>query len=173
MKPNACSRVDDSAIRTWDNCEAVLSPLKSPFKMFAQFPSPHFSTAAISSRSSALDHGFLFFFWGKFPSIPPAEVAEDSGCFLTGAGRVISVPSSTEEACEFSAHPFCCWALGAFIDDGVSIVKLLGTAESVGKPDAISTWQGKHRWMRNDLPERSKKKERQFSQIVQKSRSER
>lgn len=142
MKPHTPSRVDDSVKRTWDNCEAVLSPLKFPLNMFAQFPSPNFCTAAISSRSSDLDHGFLFFFWVKFPSNPPADETVRDGCFWTEYGMV-----EQDGASELSERPFNDWPFGIFVVKEASTVELFVIANSLGKPEAISTWTRQYFWM--------------------------
>lgn len=124
--------------RTWDSCEADLSPLKSPFKIFAQFPSPHFCTAAISSISSAADHGFRFFRTGWLPLVDP--FASNPSDFWTETGIVMFVPWMEPESREFSEGCLEDWPTGIFIVNGASTIELFGRLESLGKPEAISTW---------------------------------
>lgn len=132
---------------TWDSCDAVLSPLKSLFKMLAQFPSPHFWTAAISSLSSASDHGFLFLRGGRLPLAVEACASNPSivgviiwtDCFWTETGITMFVPWKEHADCDPSRGALDDRPVGILIVNGASIVELFGTF-SLGKLEAMSTW---------------------------------
>lgn len=113
--------------------------------MFAQFPSPHFCTAAISSISSASDHGFLFLRGGMLPLAGPfasntsAGIAAGRACFGTATGTVMFVLCTEQVASEFSEGALDDRPLGIFIVNGASTIELVGRLDSLGKPEAIST----------------------------------
>lgn len=136
--------------KTWDSWLAVLSPLKSPFKIVVQFPTPYFSTAEISSKSSSSDHFFLFFrgaillLAGLIESTPSTFAAAEvvvAGriCFWTETGTVMFMPFAEAVGCEFS-YVLHDWPLGIFIINGASTVVPFRWLESLGKPEAIRTW---------------------------------
>lgn len=115
--------------------------------MFAQFPSPHFWTAANSSMSSAADHGFLFLRGGKLPLPEPfvsntsVEVATTgSGCLWTETGTVMLVPLRLLD-CGFSDEFLVGLPLGIFIVNGASMVNPFSKPESDVEPEAMSTWR--------------------------------
>jgi hypothetical protein len=75
-----------------------------------------------------------------FASNTSAGGAAGRGCFWTETGTVMFVPCIEEVASEFSKGALDDGPLGIFIVNGASTVELFGRLESLGKPEAISTW---------------------------------